>query len=137
MNKILDVIPIEIQAGMMQLAIIIGFTLALTVSCGPSNFRSEEGIARDNIFSVEKAYNGAYSVFLVHDDSVVYCTNDSEVGEEALAVLQEHDGEAILRFRYPLSSDDETSFWQFAKCDTYNGAFALVKLESISRSPGR
>lgn len=92
--------------------------VALLLLCGCSEHRVEKGVIRDTLFSVEQTGNGYWRIWMTHDDICGYCTNDDELGKEAMDLLKEHDGEVLVYFRDIKSDDPEYSWWSSSDCGT-------------------
>lgn len=62
---------------------------------------------RDTIFSVEPRANGATSIWMTHDDVGTYCTFDTKLAADALAILKSANPEVIITYRSINSNDPE------------------------------
>lgn len=108
--------------------------LALMLSaCDVS--RVTQGTVRDTLFSVEENKSGTWGLFLTHDESVVYCTTEQELADEAMSLLLEHDGEVIIEFKgKKWFEDTEGEFLGWDECEAYidsDGGFTAVILTDI------
>ena len=119
---------------------LLAIVMLLIAACSAS--KVERGIARDTIFSVEKTKKGTYGIFLTHDESVVYCTPNEELGLEALSLLQEHTGEVVLEFKSKKDFKDvEGEIFGADQCQRYcdssGDCFETMILLDVVAAPSR
>src|SRR3990167_2818530 len=116
----------------MALACVVLTTSAF--SCTPH--RVAEGTLRDTLFSVERTENGAWRIFMTHDDVAGYCTASEDMGRKAAALLQTHNGEVLVEFRDPKIADKEFSWLDKSDCGTFitgtDSSMKMFILYSIS-----
>lgn len=111
---------------LMVLVLVVAFLIT-----GCDLKRVERGYARDFIFSVEPTVSGSYSVFLTHDESVVYCTQDREMGQHLIDILENHDGEVIIEYATKeWGKDSEGELFGWDECQDYVN-FTEVLLLSV------
>lgn len=109
---------------------LIFFVIALIVLSACTQAKIDNGIARDTIFSVELSRGGTYGVFLTHDESVVYCTGNEELGEKAKDLILEHEGEVIIHFKTRNAFENtEGELLGVNRCQSYyNGESGFVQV---------
>lgn len=123
---------------MKKSVVILAFYLGISVvMIGCNASKVDDGVVRDTIFSAEQSRSGTWGIFLTHDESVVYCTPDQELGRDALNLLLEHRGEVIIHFK-TLDNwrDTEGELWGDSECQDYYN-FTEVILTSIRPIEGR
>ena len=101
----------------------IALILVASVLLGCTAHRVKTAYLRDTLFSVEETENGYWRIWMTHDDIAGYCTQDVELGQSALTLLQEHSGEVVVEFRDIKGlSDAEFSWWDNSDCGSiYTG----------------
>lgn len=116
----------------MKKVILVILAVLLT---GCMGYRIQDATARDTLFSVEQSGNGAYRIWLTHDDVSGYCTYDKDMGERALDILENHNGEVVITFRSINETDPEWSLWNSSDCKTTEATDAkmwlLKSIESV------
>ena len=127
---------------MKKLALFILAFLVLSACTGYERTRVKQAVARDTLFSVEETNGGGWGIFLTHDESVMYCTNNSDLGRRARNLINEHHGEVVIEFRSLRRNDAEVSdsLATYTDCQTYfngEGSFRPVLLLDIEPVPGR
>jgi len=100
----------------MKRGLLAAVLLLSLIGCSPH--RVEDAVLRDTLFSVEETENGYWRIWMTHDDICGYCTNDVELGREALNMLREHHGEVLVYFRDITPDDPEFSWWSKSDCGT-------------------
>ncbi len=129
----------------MKRLIALVFIMLFVTGCFGSASRVEGGLVRDTIFSAEKSVSGTWGIFMTHDESVVYCTPDDDLGERAKELLLEHDGEVIIEFSSKKAGKDtEGKTLGSDQCQKYcsgvgdgYSCFSTVILDSIRPVPMR
>lgn len=106
--------------------------LVLVILCACTPYRVKQATLRDTLFSVEQTNNGAWRVYVTHDDVAGYCTTDDELGERAYDLLFEHDGEVLIEFRAINESDTEYSFWGSSECGSVESGGSMFLIENIA-----
>ena len=98
----------------------------------------ENGVIRDTLGNVEQTYNGNWRIWFTHDTAAGYCTLDNSLGEYALYLLENHDGEVLLEYKSILAGDSEYSLWNNSDCGSIQKGessmvmFAVVKITPVS-----
>ena len=90
---------------------VIVLVLVASVLLGCTTHRVKTAYLRDTLFSVEETENHYWRIWMTHDDIAGYCTRDIELGERALALLQEHPGEVMVEFRDIKGLSDAEFSW--------------------------
>jgi len=120
-------------------AIILGIIAVFFLSSCTSHY-VESAQARDTLFSVERSRGDVYGIFLTHDESVVYCTPNKELGDKAQALL-EHHGEVVVDFASPkFMQNTEGKILGWEDCQAYytsDGGFSTMVLLDIAGVPSR
>lgn len=123
----------KFQFGLFLIAALV----LLSVAAGCDAKQVDEGYARDTLFSVEPTRGGSWSVFLTHDESVVYCTPDPELGRDIKNMLFEHDGEVVIWFKsVDFFRDTEGELFGTNECADYMD-FISVIIMSVEPVPSR
>jgi hypothetical protein len=136
---------IKKNVGILTLVILLSICAVMLASCFGQTARVEGGLVRDTIFSAEKSVGGTWGIFMTHDESVVYCTPDNQLGERARDLLLEHDGEVIIEFSSKeIGKDTEGKTWGSDQCQKYcsgvgdgYSCFSTVILDDIRPVPMR
>lgn len=138
---------VEYALVVVLAAVIFIATLSLLSSCyGGYDTDVIDATARDTIWGVEQTRGGAANVWLMHDDVASYCTNDEEVAEEALNILENHGGEVLITYRTIKVGMDTYDWWHSSDCGSLGGTaegggtvtFQLVSIKAVpARGVGR
>jgi hypothetical protein len=88
----------------LKIAVVLLF-VALLVGCQGVQAITD-ATARDTIFSVEKRANGAYVMWLTHDDVGTYCTGDPALGQKEMDIMKSGQ-DALIEYRTLNTSDKE------------------------------
>jgi len=132
----------------MKRAVLLGVSLfvilLLCVACVGTMVKNGE--IRDTLGNVEQTKNGNWRVWFTHDTAAGYCTRDNKVGEYAKYLLENHDGEVILKYKSIVAGDPEYNFWQKSDCgsiakgESSMEMFAIVEIVPVKSrlvvSPG-
>lgn len=119
-----------------KLILILVLVSLLMSGCYANAVRT--GTLRDTLFSVEETNDGAWRVFMTHDDVAGYCTLDSELGQEAHNLLLEHDGEVMVEFTSIKLTDESYDLWSGNDCNSLTGnseymaMYELINIQSVS-----
>lgn len=95
---------------------VIVLFVGLIVLAGCKAYYTESAWGRDSLFSVEITKRGFYRIWFTHDDVSAYCTVNEELGETAMTLLKEHDGEVLFHFFDEEIGDAESDWWAETKC---------------------
>ena len=112
----------------------IPLLVALVLVCACVGTLVKSGEIRDTIGNVEQTVNGNWRVWFTHDTAAGYCTCDNKIGEYAKYLLENHDGEVILKYKSIREGDPEYDAWQKSGCgsitkgESYMEMFAIVEI---------
>lgn len=123
----------NIRRNKLLLAVLLA--AILLTSC--RSYRTKEGLIRDTIYSVEQSNNGSWKVYMTHDDISTFCTYNAQLGQKALDLLENYEGESFIKFRAVNETDPEWSFWNGSDCKTSNAAdITMFMLLDVNPAPG-
>ena len=116
------------------LAVLMVFSLAGCNGTAPTDVKS--GTIRDTLANVEQMYSGNWRVWFTNDTAAGYCTTDNELGERALNLLLNHDGEVVMEYREIKSDDSEWNTWSNSSCGSiYKGDTSMEIFYIVSITP--
>ena len=113
--------------------IVIAVTGLILAACSTAGNISTNnpGILRDEVFSVEPANNGTYSIWMVHDDIGAYCTADKTLGETALKAVRAKSALVVMSYRNREVSDTENNAPDLGGCAIQGSKYTGVTVYKV------